>query len=298
MTIWRILAVDDEPLNLEILQEYLDDPKYAVQTAEDGAAAWRRLEAATEAPHIVLLDRMMPNMDGMALLRKIKGDARFKDIPVIMQTAASSSDQIREGLEAGAWYYLTKPYGPETLLAIVNAAIYQLDKHAKAMAAVTNIHQALRLATKMEFRFADVEAVNVLAAALSEYCGNPPLMAMGLTELMINAIEHGNLGITYAEKKKLRLSGAWDDEVLRRRKLPDYKDRHAMLNVERGGDGYVIRISDEGAGFDWRRYLEFDPERAFDPNGRGIAMAHKTCFADLEYLGRGNVVVVRVALPK
>ena len=56
-------------------------------------------------------------------------------------------------------------------------------------------------------------------------------------------------------------------------------------------------ISDQGAGFDWRRYLDFDPERVFDPNGRGIAMARQATFSSVEYLERGNIVVATIAVP-
>ena len=58
---------------------------------------------------------------------------------------------------------------------------------------------------------------------------------------------------------------------------------------------FIVR--DEGAGFDWQRYLDFAPDRAFDPNGRGIAMARRMSFAQLEYRGCGNEVVAIVAVP-
>ena len=66
----------------------------------------------------------------------------------------------------------------------------------------------------------------------------------------------------------------------------------------RVGESYRFSavMEDCGDGFDWRRYLEFSPERAFDPNGRGIAMARQTSFASLEYLGRGNVAVATIAV--
>jgi anti-sigma regulatory factor (Ser/Thr protein kinase) len=125
----------------------------------------------------------------------------------------------------------------------------------------------------------------------------PDLAATGLTELLVNAIEHGNLGISYAEKKRLRLEGGWNDEVARRQRLPEYRDREVRVRVARRPDCFEFTVSDEGAGFDWRRYLDFDPERAADPNGRGIAMARLLSFSRLEYLGSGNAVVAAVAIP-
>lgn len=295
MTTWRILAVDDEPLNLEILVEYFDDPKYIVQTAENGASAWQMMEEAEEAPHLVILDRMMPVMDGMELLKKIKADQRFALIPVIMQTAASAPEQIREGMQAGAWYYLTKPYGPDTLLAIVSAALYQVAKHAHAANIMLSTGRTLALAKSAEFEFSELDDVSALVATLSELCDEPTQVAMGLTELLVNAVEHGNLGISYAEKKELRLHGGWEEEINRRRALPECRERRVLVKLQRTEEGFTVTVADEGNGFDWNRYLDFDPERAFDPNGRGIAMARNACFADLRYEGRGNVVVARIA---
>ena len=65
----------------------------------------------------------MPNMDGMELLGAIKAEARFRDIPVVMQTAASEPEEVLEGIKAGVYYYLTKPYEQEMLLGIVGSAL-------------------------------------------------------------------------------------------------------------------------------------------------------------------------------
>ena len=110
MTRTRILAVDDEPLNLAIIEEYLcEEASYTLDTAENGEIAWSALEAACPPYDLVILDRMMPVLDGMALLRRMKADQRFAAVPVILQTAAAAPEQVREGLDAGAYYYLTKP---------------------------------------------------------------------------------------------------------------------------------------------------------------------------------------------
>lgn len=69
----RILAVDDEPFNLEIIEEYLEVDGYEIHTAEDGLEAWSILEQGANRYDAILLDRMMPQMDGMAVLARIKG---------------------------------------------------------------------------------------------------------------------------------------------------------------------------------------------------------------------------------
>ena len=120
----RILLVDDEMLNLEILEAYFEDqPGVTTVTADCGEAAWAQLTAPDNRFDLILLDRMMPGLDGIGLLQRMKSEPSLAGIPVILQTAANSPAQIREGLEAGAYYYLTKPYRRDDMLAIVHAAL-------------------------------------------------------------------------------------------------------------------------------------------------------------------------------
>lgn len=122
MTQRHILVVDDEPLNLEIIAEFLADEGYLLDLVASAERAWECLEA-NASYDLAILDRMMPGMSGMDLLKKMKADSRFCAIPVIMQTAACNPQQIKEGIEAGAFYYLSKPFELETLSAIIDAAL-------------------------------------------------------------------------------------------------------------------------------------------------------------------------------
>jgi hypothetical protein len=114
---------------------------------------------------------------------------------------------------------------------------------------------------------------------------------------MVNAVEHGNLGISYREKSLLKWDGDWEGEIRKRLVQPEFCERRASVRVERTAAAISFRIADQGRGFDWRKFLDFDPERVFDPNGRGIAMARMTSFSRLQYEGCGNVVVATVDLP-
>jgi anti-sigma regulatory factor (Ser/Thr protein kinase) len=127
-------------------------------------------------------------------------------------------------------------------------------------------------------------------------CPDPDKASSGLMELLLNAVEHGNLGITYDEKKQLMYEDRWEHELRRRLTLPEYANRVATVAFERKADSLEFRITDQGNGFDWARYLELEPGRSLDPNGRGIAMARRFSFSRIEYLGSGNVVTASVAL--
>ncbi len=291
----RVLVVDDEQLNLFIIEEFLEQEDVELEMHSDPLAAWTSLIAPDSNFSLVVLDRMMPELDGMEFLRRMKREARFADIPVIMQTAASSPDQVREGLEAGAYYYLTKPYEPEALISIVRVAMEDRRARSQLRTRAARLKEAQKLISTVEYRFVTMDDITSLVPVLASMCPVPDVVAPGLSDLMVNAVEHGNLGVTYQEKSSLKWEGDWEGEINRRLSLPEFCDRFATIRLERDAGSVVFTITDQGDGFDWHKFLTFDPERAFDPNGRGIAMAKMMSFSSLEYIGNGNVVVATVA---
>lgn len=293
-----ILAVDDDVVNLEIIQESFADLDYGIVTAADGEQAWALLREDPDRFDAVLLDRMMPKMSGMALLALMQADPALKSIPVILQTAAASTEAVREGLSTGAYYYLTKPYEKPVLLAIVRSAIedYAIHRHMRAQA--QSVSHAFTLLTAGRFRFRTLAETRSLATLIAGVFPVSEQVGVGIYELMLNAVEHGNLGITYREKSALLNAGRWEQEVARRLAMPEYAARYATVSFDRQPDSILLVIQDQGAGFDWRPYLEFTPERAYDVHGRGIAMAHQLGFTSLEYRGNGNEVVISMACPE
>ena len=287
----RLLAVDDEEVNLLVIEEALSEEGYEIDTAADGLEALERM--ATQRYDLIVLDRMMPRLDGMGLLRQMKADPAWSGVPVIMQTAAASQSDVREGLEAGAHYYLTKPYEPQALVTLVRNVLNDMAERERLREASTKLQCVVTMMSHGEFTFHTLDEARELAPALARLCRDPDAASLGLSELLINAVEHGNLGITYADKSRLRQEMDWENEVERRLASADFSHRRARIAMRREGDEIEFTISDEGAGFDWEKYLEMDPERAYDLNGRGIAMARMLGFSNLEYQGTGSVVVAR-----
>jgi CheY-like chemotaxis protein len=285
----RVLAVDDEAFNLDILGEYLEDDGYAVTLAEDGQDALESL-ASSGPVDVIVLDRMMPRMDGMACLKVLKATPAYADIPVIMQTAAASHEQIQQGIEGGVFYYLTKPYEEAVLLSLVRSALRDAQSRAALRAAVSQNRQALGLMKTARFGFRTLEEARNLAVFIANGFPDPDRVVYGLSELMINAVEHGNLAISYGEKTALVRAGTWEAEVETRLASTDRGGRSATLDYAVKGEGAIVTITDEGAGFDCQGYLALSPERATDPHGRGIATARLLSFDGLEYLGSGNTV--------
>lgn len=292
----RLLVVDDDETSLTLIGELIGPPQRQVETARDGVEAWELLDREPEGFDLLILDRFMPRMDGMALLARLRGDPRFEDLPVIMQTSASSPHEIAEGLRAGAWYYLAKPYEDEALRRIVAGALSDRFNRLELRRLRADQSATWAMLQSARFVFRDIAQARRLASRLAELAPRPKHVAMGLLELLVNAVEHGNLEVGYAEKSRLIDSGGMEAELARRLADPALGARRATLSFERAPEQLVIEITDEGPGFDWARFLELDPERAFDSHGRGIAMARRMAFSTLEYLGKGNRVRATVSL--
>ncbi len=152
----------------------------------------------------------------------------------------------------------------------------------------------LGLLQEGRFRFRTLVEARDLSLLLANAFPEPQRVVVGIAELLINAVEHGNLGLGYAAKTALHASQRWEEEIERRLRDPASAHRCAEASLRRDEDSIRLRVADEGEGFDWRPYLEVDPQRAADVHGRGIAVARLLCFDRLEYLGCGNVVVATV----
>lgn len=292
----RILVVEDEDTVRAILTLNLEDSGYEVFEAEDADAAWVLLQASAPPFDAVLLDRMLPGADGLVVLKRMKESARFANIPVIMQTSMTSTEDILEGLRAGAHYYLTKPFAPETLLAIVRSAVNDHRRQLELQREVQRAVYTLGFLEQARFSFRTPAEAQDIAALLANACPRGPKVVLGLSELMLNAVEHGNLAITYQEKSRLIAESRLREEIEVRLTLPEYSERRAILEFTRYRTELQFVITDEGQGFNWLDYLEISPQRAFDTHGRGIAMARMLSFDHLQYQGVGNQVTATVKL--
>jgi adenylate cyclase len=108
-----ILIVDDEPFNVDVLQQELEELEHHILTASNGKDALDQIRK--HQPDLILLDLMMPVLDGFAVLSEIKADNSLRDIPVIIVSAADDSKSIVKGIKQGADDYITKPIDADHL---------------------------------------------------------------------------------------------------------------------------------------------------------------------------------------
>src|SRR6185369_14954157 len=128
----RILIADDNPANVDILRTRLSGHGYEIITANDGEAA---LEASRQnLPDLILLDVMMPKIDGFEVCRRLKSDPALPFMPIILVTAKADTKDVVAGLDAGADEYLTKPIDHMAMLARVRSVLRIKELHDKVTA--------------------------------------------------------------------------------------------------------------------------------------------------------------------
>jgi len=123
----KILIVDDEPFNLDLLEQELMEYDYVLERATDGLDALAKADSF--APDIILLDYMMPKMNGLEVVRALRQSERHKSVPVILLTAKATQEDKVAGLDAGADDYVTKPFDSFELLARVRAMLRIKELH-------------------------------------------------------------------------------------------------------------------------------------------------------------------------
>ena len=122
----KILIVDDENDLVETLKYRLEIADYEVITATDGQEGLKK--ARSESPDLVILDLMLPKLDGYRVCRMLKFDEKFKNIPVILFSARVQESDIKMGEEQGADAYITKPFDPKALLEKIDALLLKYQK--------------------------------------------------------------------------------------------------------------------------------------------------------------------------
>jgi phosphoserine phosphatase RsbU/P len=147
----KILLVDDEPFNIAVLEQELDDLDYDTISAADGQAALEQVAAAS--PDLVLLDIMMPIMNGFAVLARLKADSATRDIPVIVISASNDMPSVVKGITLGAEDYLSKPFEPVLLQARISACLERKRLRDKEQLYLKGLERELEIGRQIQAGF-------------------------------------------------------------------------------------------------------------------------------------------------
>ena len=164
----RVLVVDDDRNLRKIISTNLELAGFSVETAADGREALEKIEPFL--PDVVLLDLMMPHMDGYEVARNLRGHANpsVANVPIIMLTAKSETEDKLRGFEAGADDYITKPFGPQELLARVRAKIRRVEADS-SLSPLTRLPGNLAIETELRKRLDSQEPFAVLYLDLDNF---------------------------------------------------------------------------------------------------------------------------------
>lgn len=288
-----ILVVDADNDAIELLSKSLSDGGYKAIHVDSKDGAFRALTASSTDISTVLLDWDTLGGEGLEIVSRMQQTENWALIPVIVINVPADSN-LTAALDVGAFYCLTKPLEPRLINSVIASAIREFTNQKTMQENNASQLRGKTLIDTARFFCKTVAEAQALGNLLASFYPEPEKAIIGITELLLNAVEHGNLGITYDEKKQLMSVGGWEDAVNARQKLPQYVNKKAEAVIQRKDDGIYLQVSDEGPGFEWWHYLEMDPARAPHPNGRGIALANKISFSRMQFTQNGSRVLAVV----
>lgn len=289
-----ILVVEDDRIERMFMEQQIKDIGHEMIAAENGLQALEKIQSLQGQVDIVLMDKMMPVMDGLTAVRKIKDDPSLRRIPIVMITGAATDRDIQDGIDAGVFYYLTKPVNEDVLKSVLTAATREAVQNRALNEELGRHKSSFNLIQTCKFHFRTLEEAESLAAFMAHCFPDAERVLPGLAELMMNAIEHGTYGIGYERKSDLIESGTLRAEVQRRQSLPEYAGKFVEAVITHKDNGVYAIITDQGPGFAWKRFLTIEPSRAKDNHGRGIAQANALSFDKLTYNEAGNQAIAYV----
>ncbi|MER2560415.1 MAG: ATP-binding protein [Myxococcaceae bacterium] len=235
-------------------------------------------EAETLSLEECLVQASLPSLSSMAVVVVVKG---------------WSEALSWRGAQAGAFCCVPASLPTEGLHAALDAALSETVSRRRRLIPPHDLRQAGRCLERATFTFKTLDDAETLSVLLSGAMPDSARRLGGVLELLINAVEHGSLGVGAAEKRALLLSGQLHDELARRATLEPWASRVARATFERLDRCVRLTISDEGDGFDFEKVLASTPELTA-PHGRGIYLARAMSFDRLRFEGRGNIVVAEV----
>lgn len=157
----KILIVDDEPFNVDYLEQELEDRGYQTVSAMNGQAALDQV--AAENPDLVLLDIMMPIMDGFGVLARLKGDSGTRDLPVIVISAMNDMASVTRGIREGAEDYLPKPFDETLLHARISASLEKKKYRDQELEYMRNVERLTDAAAAVEAESYDAATLATVA---------------------------------------------------------------------------------------------------------------------------------------
>ncbi len=284
----KVLIVEDDKVSGKKMQSIVTHQGHQVEIAEDGIQG---IELYNKfKPDLIFTDVLMPKMSGMEFLNTIRKTDNV--VIIIVNTAYGSEEYALEAIRLNANNYIIKPIHFSEIfhhLKKYEAIIQERTLRREIEAMFIKRFYTLQLPNKVEQIPSVVE--HLLTIAGDAICPEEQLgVRLGLIELIVNAVEHGNMGITYDEKKRAINQNRLDDLYQERLAESEIAARRVKIKFELSERGCEWTITDEGSGFDWQTIPDPTKGKALRALiGRGIFLS-RFYFDELEFIGDGNII--------
>ena len=286
----KILIIDDENLVRSVINIALTNKGYKVYEADNGKTGIQMFIDID--PDIVITDVNMPEMSGIEVTKNIKENK--VDADVVIMTGYGTEELIIEALRVGASNYINKPVDFKELFNILDSIILKRENR-RLFDVLKDVVVFEKKSLVLDNDITKVwGTVNQILFNLSPSIERKKIekLKLGLYEILVNSIEHGNLGITYDEKKEALENNTYNKLVTR--KLKEANEQKKVVNIQTvyNGEELVVEIIDQGKGFNLKELPPLsDPDTLLAVHGRGILLA-SLYFDKLEYKEPGNVVTI------
>lgn len=287
----KILIVEDDQSSRIYLENLLELNGYKFRSAVNGIEGLNYFEEY--APDIVIADIQMPIMDGLELLESIRD--KESNAIVIITTAYGNENYAIQALHLGANNYIKKPVSGKELLPLLKK--YKSVINSKFIPEQLP-GEIIYRRNKIEFKTSYKQIPKIvdrllLESSCSFNINQRTNVELGLVELITNAVEHGNLNITYAEKQNALDNNTLEKLYEERLATPEYVNKKIIVEFFSDKTGIEWTITDEGEGFNWNTLPDpTSSENILELSGRGVFIS-KFLFDKVEYFGNGNTVRVR-----
>jgi response regulator RpfG family c-di-GMP phosphodiesterase len=285
------------PEDRKLYSSYTVGRELNILEANNGKECLELLKKHVGKVSAIVTPFVLDDMEGIDLLNELKRKLEWNYIPTIVLTSDINEKNLVESVNAGAFYYLERPFGESVFASVLNKAIKDYTTYVFYLNKAQNVNIS-RLVHHGQFKFRTFKEGYEVADWLASLClgRSRDDIVVGFIELLINAVEHGNLEIGYDEKSERMKSGQYLEGLVSKLEEPEFKDRYVTVDFSHKEGFLEVVITDEGKGFDFSKYLVMDKKRMFHSHGKGIIMASNLYFDELEYVEPGNKVKIKINL--
>jgi CheY-like chemotaxis protein/anti-sigma regulatory factor (Ser/Thr protein kinase) len=282
----RVLVVDDEAALRALLRRALEREGFAVAEVANATEAIDRFR--TFVPSVTVLDIMLPDRSGISLLPELR--ELDPGAAIIIVTGRGDEESA---LRAGASSFFRKPF---PLLDLVQEVRQLAAWRSRAGSAVVEPAGCLHRFSLSTGDARDPSSIGTLTLPLGNLLGEAELLGVriGIGEMVTNAVEHGNLGITAAEKEEALADGRFAGLLASRLAIPENAAKRVWIESRLADGEFRVTVRDEGTGFDWWALADAEPGATLA--GRGVLLA-RVHFDEIRWNERGNEVTLVKRIP-